>query len=81
MEAGDLEPGILDLLGIAMATKKPLKYFLPGYVKADDEKLDGQEWELVNSFREIQSEDLQELAIKQVKQLAEMKPKGKKSRG
>lgn len=80
MESGDVVPSVTDLLAMAIILEKPLKYFVPAfaYFAGPEDKTNGREWELLSNFREIGSEELQELAIKQVRQLAEIKPKGSK---
>ncbi len=78
IESGRLDASILDLVGLSLALKKPIKYFLPLYEKDEDE-LGAREWELLDHFRKIQDGEMQDLAVKQVAQLARTeKAMGKK---
>lgn len=78
LEAGRIEPTALDLIAIAIALEKPLAYFFPQSIKSDENGLSDKEWQLVWQFRRIKSSDAQDVAIKQVRQLADLKPKGSK---
>lgn len=71
LEIGKTEINAVDLMGIAFVLEKPVRYFYPQYVPTEDD-LSNKEWELIHHFRRIQNEAVEELAIKQVKQLADV---------
>lgn len=73
IENGKSELTVTTLALLAAALDKPLTYFLPWYVYVNmkSEDLDPPAQELLLQFRKIWSEDLQQLAIRQVKQIAD----------
>ena len=76
LEGGELVPSVIELLGIAQFTGKPIEFFLPIQYE-DEETLTGKEWQLVAHFRRIEDERDREIAISTVKAFGQ-KPKGKK---
>ena len=76
LEGGELVPSVIELLGIAQFTKKPIQFFLP-IQDEDQETLTGKEWQLVTYFKRIEDEQDKDIAISTVKAFAQ-KPRGKK---
>lgn len=72
-----LVPSIIEILGIAQFTKKPIQFFLPIQDTSED-ILTGKEWQLIAHFRRIENEDTKDLALSTLKTFAETKPRGKK---
>lgn len=75
-ESGKHEPDATTLALIAAALEKPINYFYPDYIKREfkAEKLTTQEQELLIQFNKIWNDKLQEVAINQVRALAEFDP-------
>ena len=75
MEKGEVLPSLTDLLAMTLILEKPFKYFIPSfaYYKSKEGETDGEEWELLQAFRKIKSEDAKRIAINTIEQLAEMK--------
>ncbi len=73
IENGKSEVTVSTLALLAAALDKPITYFLPWFVYANlkSEDLEPAEHEMLIQFRNICSEDLQRLAIHQVKLIAE----------
>ena len=77
LEAGTLVPSIIEILGIAQFTKKPIQFFLP-IQDTDEETLTGKGWQLMEYFNRLEDDAARDMAIGAVKALAERMPKGKK---
>jgi transcriptional regulator with XRE-family HTH domain len=77
LESGGLVPSIIETLGIAQFTQKPIQFFLP-IQDTDDESLSGKEWQLVAHFRQFDDDTVRDMAIGAVKALAKTKTKAKK---
>jgi transcriptional regulator with XRE-family HTH domain len=76
-EGRGLVPSIVEVLGIAHFTETPIQFFLP-IQDAREDVLTGMEWQLIAHFRKIDSDEVRELALSTVKQLAGVrKPKAK----
>ena len=75
--SGSLVPSVIELLGIAQFTKKPIQFFLP-IQDRDEDILTGKEWQLITHFRRIIDEGVKDMAISTIKAFAEIKSKGKK---
>jgi transcriptional regulator with XRE-family HTH domain len=73
IENGRSEVGTITLARIAAHTEKPLTYFFPKHAKREikEEALSTEEQMLLNEFRNIPDEKLQEIAIRQVKSLTD----------
>jgi len=76
LESGGLVPSVIELLGIAQFTKKPVQFFMPLQEESED-ILTGKEWQLVAHFRRIEDEGIKDLALSTIKNFAEKKTKGK----
>lgn len=77
IENGKSEVGTITLARIAAKTSKPITYFYPKFAKADmvEEKLSSEEQEILLEFRKILDTKTQQIALKQVKLLAEIDEK------
>lgn len=74
-ERGRTGISAFDLMGIAHALGKPILYFYPKFPSIQgikEEELDLSERELIHFFRQIQSEQGEKLAIKQVARIADI---------
>ncbi len=73
IENGKSELTVATLALIASVLDKPITYFLPWFVYANmtPEELDPLEHEALIQFQKIWSDDLKELAILQIKQIAD----------
>jgi transcriptional regulator with XRE-family HTH domain len=74
IENGKSEVGTSLLALIAHATKKPLSFFYPQFIKVDivEENLADDELELLMQFRRIWNEEKSKIAINQIKALADL---------
>lgn len=70
LERGKKELDVSDLMSIAYVLEKPIAYFFPMHILTEKD-LSVKEWELIHFFRDIQNEAMEDLAIRQVKELAE----------
>lgn len=77
LENGKSKVGITTLSLISTALDKPITYFLPPHIRAKlkPDDLDTEELELIMQFRKIGDEQLRHIAIRQVKQIADMEIK------
>jgi transcriptional regulator with XRE-family HTH domain len=73
LENGKSEVTISTLALIAAVLNKPISYFLPWFIYENlrSEDLEPLEHEVLIHFRKIRSDDLQKLAIDQVKHIAD----------
>jgi transcriptional regulator with XRE-family HTH domain len=73
IENGKSDVTVSTLALLAAALDKPITYFLPWFIynSLKPEDLEPREHELLIQFRKIWSEDLQQLAVRQVKNIAE----------
>lgn len=76
MENGKVEVSAGSLALLAAALNKPITYFFPNWMKREirEENLSSEEKELILNFRDIYVEELQRIAIQQVKALSEFDP-------
>ena len=78
LEGSTLVPSIVEVLGIAQFTGKPIQFFLP-IQDAREDFLTGEEWQLIAHFRNIEDEAIRDIALGTLKKMAEAKKtKGKK---
>lgn len=73
IETGKSEATLLTLVRIADALNKPVSFFLPLFVydHLESEQLHRKAEELLVHFNRIWTEDLKELAVRQVREIAE----------
>jgi transcriptional regulator with XRE-family HTH domain len=76
LETGKSEVGTVTLILLSAALNKPITYFFPPFVYQElkPEKFTPLEHELLDSFREIWSDHLREVAIDLVKVIANFDP-------
>ena len=79
METGKMIPDVIDLSLIADKLQKPITYFFPPYAKvfSSSGELKEDEIELIQQFRRISDSDRKELALQQIRAIAEMPTKTK----
>ena len=71
LESGRTELNAVDLMMIAHAVEKPVRFFFPVYVPSEGD-LTPEEWELIHFFREIREPKLERLLIKQANEYAKL---------
>ena len=74
MERGKMIPDAFTLAFLAAALNKPLAYFIPQPLRREfkEESISTEEQELLTHFRHIWDEQTRQIAINQVRALAEM---------